>query len=140
MSADRLARDYSAQARSYLRHATESLREGTLPVAVRLAQESTELSLKAALRWAGIDYPRDHDVVGVLLSEGERFPRWFLEGLRPLAAGTSELARRRGISMYGLEAQGRPASELFRDRKEVSSLVEVAKKVHELTEKLLSSG
>lgn len=136
MSEDPLGADYVDQAARYLKHARESLEEGRLPVAVRLSQESTELSLKAALRWGGIDYPRDHDVADVLLIEAKRFPVWFRKRMELLAPPTSELARRRGISMYGLEVGGTPPSRMFGDVQEVERFVELASDVLELARRL----
>jgi HEPN domain-containing protein len=40
-------------------------------LAIRRAQETCELSLKGALRYLAIEYPRDHDVSDVL-SRGKK--------------------------------------------------------------------
>lgn len=139
MSGDRLAQDYVARAAPFWRHARESLEAGELAVALRLAQESSELSMKGVLRWAGIDYPRDHDVGEVLGAERERLPPWFMEGFLPLVPATAELARLRGKATHGLEVEGVPASQLFADPDAAARLVGVAAQVLRLAERLLAS-
>jgi len=73
----RIARSYLRQAEARLEDARDALSEGNYPYAVRLSQECVELSLKAALKAVGIDYPKVHDVSDVLEVVSERFPEWF---------------------------------------------------------------
>ena len=134
---DAIARDYVARGARYLRHAKEAFSNAELADAVRFAQEATELSLKAALRWVGIDYPRAHDVGEVLVEHARRFPSWFRDPLREIAPLSHDLALRRGIALYGLEIEGRPASELFTDPAEVKRFLELAVRVQSLVHRLV---
>lgn len=134
---DAIARDYVARGARYLRHAKEAFSEEELADAVRFAQESTELSLKAALRWVGIDYPRSHDVGEVMVGHADRFPPWFRGPLREIAPLSHELALRRGLALYGLEIEGTPASEIFADKAEVKSFLELAARVQGMVQRLL---
>ena len=62
-----MAEAYLRQASFRLRYAGDALRAGNHPYALRLSQECVELSLKAALRLVGIEYPKVHDVSGLSL-------------------------------------------------------------------------
>lgn len=140
MSGDVIARDYVARASRYLAHAEEALHDNELSDSIRFAQEATELSLKAALRWAGIEYPRAHNVVQVLLQHAARFPAWFRKDWEKLSPLWEELARQRGASLYGLEVGGKPATEIFTDKDEVERLLLSARKAQATAERLLRSG
>jgi len=79
-----------AMAESYLKDAEHSLVEARRAArskmyhrAVRRAQESTELALKAVLRLIGVEYPKEHDVGGSLLRvDKKKLPSWFVSNLR----------------------------------------------------------
>lgn len=86
-------------------------RSGSPAYAVRSAQECAELSLKAALRFVGVEYPKKHDVRAALLSVKGRFPEWF--DAKKLAEAGTWLAERREPAMYGNEAEGVSPDELF---------------------------
>ena len=125
---DSLARDWVAQSAEYLEIAHEAFRKGWFPVGVRQAQTSVELSLKAALRWVGIDHPHEHDVADALRASIERFPgeiRKELEAILPLS---SELARQRELALYGLEREAKPPSEVFTDRSQTHRFLELAER------------
>lgn len=53
-----LARDYLERAQNRVIDATSALSRGAYPEVVRYSQECVELSLKAALRSVGVEYPR----------------------------------------------------------------------------------
>jgi HEPN domain-containing protein len=72
-----MAVSYERQAAERLRHAREALASGNYPYVVRQCQEAVELLLKAALRLAGVEPPKWHDVGPVLRREAGRFPEWF---------------------------------------------------------------
>jgi hypothetical protein len=61
-----LAEECLHRTERYLREARNAYAEGDFPTAIRRNQESVELSVKAALRLLGIEYPRKHDVSDVL--------------------------------------------------------------------------
>ncbi len=131
-----LARDYLKRAEARLVIAEEAFKRGYYPEAVRYSQECVELSLKACLRMVGIEYPKVHDVGGVLEAESARFPEWFREQIERLAEISRDLAEKRSPSMYGIEAAGKPPGELFRE-KEAEEALRNAKQVHQLARKLI---
>jgi len=53
----KIAKSYLRQTEARLEDARDALSKGNYPYAVRLSQECVELSLKAALKAVGIDYP-----------------------------------------------------------------------------------
>ncbi len=136
---DSLGRDWIVQAQEYLRMAREAVRIGMLAIAVRQAQTSVELSLKAALRWSGIDHPREHDVSDAIRAEIERFPPWFREAMDTALPLSSELVRQRQIALYGLEREGKPPSKVFTDPAAVQRFVSLARRAHKLALRLYST-
>jgi HEPN domain-containing protein len=76
MRNDAVAKAYFHQAESRLRAAEHALTERNFPFAVRLSQECVELS-KAALRLYGVEYPKEHDVGGLLIEVKDRFQLGF---------------------------------------------------------------
>ncbi len=131
-----LARDYLRRAEARLMAAETSLSRGDYPEAVRYSQECVEMSLKASLRAMGIEYPKVHEVGRVLLIEGYRFPAWFREHIEQLAEISRDLAEKRAPSMYGVEAAGKPAGELF-NKEDAEEAVRNAKYVHEHARRLV---
>ncbi len=83
MRTDELALDYIDRAGLTLEEARSAFEKEVYSLAIRRAQETCELSLKGALRYLAIEYPRDHDVSDVLLRlkeirtgvHGRRFKR-----------------------------------------------------------------
>ena len=138
MTLDSLGRDWLAQATNYLGFAKTAEREGSHAVAIRQAQAAVELSLKAALRWAGVDHPREHDVADVLRAEADRFPSWFREKLESVLPASSELARLREVAMYGIEREARPPSDVFRDSRTVRRFLTLAETCHSLVQRLVT--
>jgi len=126
-----MARDYLRRAEARLFAAEEALKRGYYPDAVRYSQECVELSLKACLRLAGVEYPKVHDVGDVLRAEGERFPEWFRSHLDRLAQISGDLAEKRSPSMYGIEASGRGPEELF-DKQDAEEALRDARFFHDL--------
>ena len=117
-----LARDYLKRAEARLVIAEEAFKRGYYPEAVRYSQECVELSLKACLRMVGIEYPKVHDVGGVLEAESARFPEWFREQIERLAEISRDLAEKRSPSMYGIETAGKSPGELFREKEAEEAL------------------
>lgn len=112
MRNDTMAKAYLHQAESRLRAAEHALTEGNFPFAVRLSQECVELSLKAALRLYGVEYPKEHDVGGLLMEVKDRFPTWFSGLAEEFREISARLAAQRGPSMYGDEEEGLAPSQL----------------------------
>jgi HEPN domain-containing protein len=115
MRNDELALDYLSRAERTLEEARNAFENDIFSLAVRRSQETVELSLKAALRYLAIEYPRDHDVSDVLLvvKETRPLPKWFEEKIDLMASVSSDLARKRGPAFYGDERTITPASQLF---------------------------
>lgn len=59
---------------------------------VRRSQEAVELALKAALRWAGLEVPRVHDVGPLLIQHADRFEAVFQARIPPSGVGVPNVA------------------------------------------------
>jgi len=133
----RIARSYLRQAEARLEDAKDALSEGNFPYAVRLSQECVELSLKAALRAVGIDYPKVHDVSDVLADVSERFPEWFRAEIDFLCESSKILTKKREISLYGgEEAFLAPEDVISKD--DAGDAVRRAIKVYGLCERFIN--
>jgi len=130
-----LARDYLARAKSRLTSAQAAMGRGEFPDTVRYSQECVEFSLKASLRFVGVEYPREHDVSDVLIEVRETFPEWFRDHIEEIASASRKLAVLRGPSTYGEEERGIPPSKLFGE-KESSAAFADATRVYNLCTKL----
>jgi len=69
--------------------------------------------LKAVLRLVGIEPPNAHDVGPILLSEKERFHKWFQEYVRDAVGTLRWLRSGRAPSMYGDEGFGLSPAKLL---------------------------
>ncbi len=132
-----LAKDYLRRAEIRIKSAELAYSEGYFPDVVRFSQEAVELSLKAALRSVGIEYPKVHDVGRVLRVARNRFPTWFREEIDRLSEISFILASKRAPSMYGVEVSGKPPSGLF-DRDDAEEALSSARYVFNVTRRLLS--
>lgn len=132
-----VSESFLRQAHARLRDAEGALKEGLNPYALRLSQECVELSLKAALKLVGIEYPKKHDVSRPLIGAKSRFPEWFQSEIGFMADACRSLAKKREISMYGDDASFLSPDELI-TKEEAEIAVGQAKKVHELCKRLLS--
>ena len=115
MNSEAMASDSLARAGRCLREARTACEEGDYALCVRRAQETIELAIKGLLRLVGIEFPREHDVSDALVSSENRFPAPWREVLPELARRMREITPKRGPAMYGLEAQGIPASDAFNE-------------------------
>ena len=79
-----LAKDYLRRARARLIAAEDATKRGDYPETVRYSQECVELSLKACLRMAGIEYPKVHDV-GDVESRELKIPQLVQETCREVS-------------------------------------------------------
>ena len=115
MRTDELALDYIDRAGLTLEEARSAFEKEAYSLAIRRAQETCELSLKGALRYLAIEYPRDHDVSDVLkrVKEIRQIPEWFSDKIDFMAGVSSDLARKRGPAFYGIERSVTPASKIF---------------------------
>lgn len=131
-----LAKAMLEQARDRLATAEKVYSTGNLPYAVRSSQECVELSLKAALRAVGIEYPKRHDVSRVLRRMKGRFPDWF--SVEKFAATSRELVELREPAMYGDEIRMLSSSALF-EREQVEEVLARAREVYNASQELLKS-
>lgn len=136
-----MARDYIRRASMALREAENAFSSRDYALAVRRAQETIELSLKAALRFLAIEYPREHDLSEVLrrAKASRRLPSWFVEELEFMADVSADLARKRGLAFYGDEAALKPPSSLFAEV-DGHEAVENAKRVYKNCARLIDSS
>lgn len=125
-----LAENYLREAERRLRTARRALEEGAYAYAVRQSQECVELSLKAALRLAMIEYPKKHDVSDVLEREARRFPVWFQDAVPRMVEVSARLAEKRSLAMYGDELRGLSPERLF-DEEDARKALEGAEFVFE---------
>ncbi len=107
--------------------------------AVRQAQESVELALKAALNWVHIEHPRFHDVSPILKEKKDAFPSWFRQKIEQFANTSRELARKREPAMYGVETRGLAADKLF-TKEETREILQTATQVVRNVKKLVTSS
>ena len=122
------------QARDRLITAERAKADGNYSYTVRSSQECVELSLKAALRAVGIEYPKKHDVSRVLLRMRIRFPAEF--AVEDFARTSRELVDLREPAMYGDEIRMISSTALFR-REQAEEVLEKARKVHEACRTLI---
>lgn len=135
-----MALDHIGRASRTLGEAREAFKEGDYPLTIRRAQEAVELSLKAALRFLAVEYPREHDVRDILLevANTRQLPEWFTAEVEFMAAVSSDLARKRGPAFYGDEMTLRPPSSLF-NRADASTALKDAERVHEYCNRLIKA-
>lgn len=137
LSIDAFAKDYLLRANERLIDAAAALRRRSYPEVIRYSQEATELSLKAALRMIGVEYPKVHDVSDVLISCRDRFQVWFADEVPELAKFSKIMAEKRSAALYGIEASGKTPGEIFNDRSEAEEALNEAKRVRVLCSKLI---
>ncbi|MGA9839651.1 MAG: HEPN domain-containing protein [Thermoplasmata archaeon] len=104
---------------------------------VSLAQQAVELALKADLRWAGIDPPRQHDVGDILLARGAKFPAWFRPEVPYLRESSELLARLREPATYGSPSEDRSPTDLFADPTVAQDVLGRARRVCALSSRLV---
>jgi len=134
-----MALDYIRRASRTLGEARDAFNAKDYPLTVRRAQEAVELSLKAALRFLAVEYPREHDVRDVLLevAKSRELPDWFMNEVEFMAAVSSDLARKRGPAFYGDEQALKPPSSLF-TQADASNVLKDAERVYENCRRLIS--
>jgi HEPN domain-containing protein len=113
MTSDELARDYLSRARARRIAIGALMTAGGYPDVVRESQDLVELVLKGALRFAGVDPPKRHDVHGVVAEFADRFPPDWRRAIADLRRDLDRLAEERSPAFYGDEAHDIPASVLF---------------------------
>ncbi|MHA1793245.1 MAG: HEPN domain-containing protein [Promethearchaeota archaeon] len=138
MSQVDFAKDYLREASFRIDTAKQALDKEAFAYCVLQSQEAVELSIKAALRLIGVDYPKWHDVGKALSSALERFPEWFQENITGLAKISRSLAMQREAAMYGSEVGSKAPGSLF-DNDDAKKSLENATFTFNLVKKLISS-
>ncbi|NVM53204.1 MAG: HEPN domain-containing protein [Candidatus Helarchaeota archaeon] len=138
MSQIDFAKDYLDGSKLRLETAENALNKNVYAYCIRQCQEATELSLKAALKLIGIDYPKWHDVGIVLVKEKVRFPSWFQKIIPKLNNISKLLASQREAAMYGIEISKKSPSSVF-TKENAENALEDAKFCVNNVEKLLNS-
>lgn len=125
-------------ARSYLRRAAaifpqaERLHgDGAWNLVVRRCQETVELALKGALRAAGIEVPKVHDVSGTLRSSVDRLPAHLAAEIDVLVSASRRLREERELAFYGDDESGTEAEALF-SRMDAEDALGTARRVLDL--------
>ena len=113
-----MAKAYLRDSEYSLQEAKNALREGLFHKAVRRAQESVELAIKAVLRLMGLDYPKNHEVSGLLEAALKRMnpPQEIQSALPAIKRISLKMALERGPAFYGDEAALKPPQQLYRKR------------------------
>ena len=101
MTNDALAASYLKKVRSRLKVLDVLLADEAWSDVVREAQELVELSLKAMLRWAGLEPPKVHDVGPHLRAHHQRFPPGIDATIPRLAEISARLRKEREFAFYG---------------------------------------
>lgn len=136
MKLARLAEDYFRRARVRIKSAELAYSDKSYPDVVRYSQECVELSLKAALRAVGVEYPKEHDMSRILRAVRDRFPEWFRMETNKLGEISRDLADKRAPSLYGIESLGKAPSDIF-DKNDAEKALSDAKHVLNVASKLL---
>lgn len=131
-----MAENYLRDSESILTEAEAARTRELHHRAIRLSQESFELTLKAILRAVAVEYPKEHDVSDAVVEILDKLPDWFRSHATYLKEGSQWLSQRRGPSMYGDEIAGKPASQLF-TAEDSRKALEYANQAHALAKRLL---
>lgn len=108
-----MARSYLGRARVVLREAERLHEEEAFNLVVRRCQEAVELALKGALRAAGLEVPKVHDVSGALRKNMDRLPQHLAAAIDELVSASRRLREEREVAFYGDEETGTEAEALF---------------------------
>lgn len=137
MNSVEMAEAYLREAKVRLEAAKMALTEWReYAFCIRMSQEAVELSIKACLRLAGIEYPKTHDPGRLLISYADRFPEWFRAEIEYMAEISRWLSAERGPAMYGDEAEGAPPTALYTEGYARKAL-EAAMRIYELAVKYI---
>lgn len=116
MNSRKMAEGYLRMAKVRLDAAIAARDQSTHAFAVRLSQETVELSLKAALRLVGIESPHWHDVGPILMEQVDRLPQTIRENIEKIVSISRSLRLEREASMYGDEIASIPPDQMYTKR------------------------
>lgn len=112
MTSDQGARAFLGDAALILEEGRESIASGSWHRAVRKAQESAELAVKAVFRFAGLEHPKSHVLGRLVRKDLRRLGVLADDAIETLADYSDSLSLDREPAFYGTH-DGIPASELF---------------------------
>lgn len=112
MTSDQGAKAFFSDAALILEEARASLASGSWHRAVRKAQESAELAVKAVFRFAGLEHPKSHVLGRLVRKDLRRLGILADDVIQTLADFSDALSLDREPAFYGTH-DGVPASELF---------------------------
>jgi len=97
--AKEMAVGFLRQAERRQKSAKIALEESDFAYVVRQCQEGVEFALKAALIYAGIDFPKWHDVGPILIREKDSLKFWNDEVIQKFASYSRRLSNDRARSI-----------------------------------------
>lgn len=124
MTNQEMARGHLAWAKRIVAEAQAYYEQHAWGLVVRRSQEAVELALKAALRHAGFEVPKVHDVSPFLKEHGRRFRGRFAEQVDRLADISRRLRKDRELSFYGDDETNTPAEALYSEEHASAALAE----------------
>lgn len=137
MTAREMARSYVRRARAVLREAERLHGDESWNLVVRRCQEAVELALKGALREAGVEVPKVHDVSEALRQNADRLPPNLSSEIDLLTSASRKLREEREAAFYGDEDSGMTAEALYA-REDADEALDLARRVVGLCEAALS--
>jgi HEPN domain-containing protein len=131
MTTEEMARSFQRRAQAILREAERLWGDEAWNLVVRRCQEAVELALKGALREAGVEVPKVHDVSGALRRNIRRLPVRLAAEIDFLVSASRRLREERELAFYGDEETGTDAEALF-SRADAEDALQIARRVVEL--------
>nr|MDO8081355.1 HEPN domain-containing protein [Candidatus Freyarchaeota archaeon] len=127
MNTEDLSKAYFRGSEYTLQEAKNALKQGLHHRAVRRAQESVELAIKATLRLLGRDYPKKHEVGSLLEATLQTLspPQEILNALPEIKRESLNLVLKRGPTFYGDEATLKTPEQLY-TRKDAEEAIRYA--------------
>jgi len=122
MTAGEMARSSLRRAQAVLREAERLLEDEVWNLVVRRCQEAVKLALKAALRAAGAEVPKVHDVSGALRRNTDRLPPHLAAEIDLLVSASRRLREERELSFYGDEETDTAAEALYSEADAVDAI------------------
>lgn len=129
-----LVEDYLKRARIRLRFLEEFLKEKDYADVIRVSQEVIELAQKAILLRIGINPPKWHEVVDIILENREKLPQDIFLRLVELRRDSKWLRSQREIAFYG-DVDFIPTKEYTPN--DAQRAISVAKEFVEILERIL---
>ena len=134
-----LALGYLKQAQVRIADASNAQLAGNHAYALRLSQECVEFCVKASLRSVAIEYPKVHEVSGLLQEFQHRFPPWFRDEVVFIQSTSVSLFKKRELAFYGGEDTALPPDKVI-SAEDGKNAVQSAEKVFSLAKRLLAKS